>query len=307
MNIFIDANILLAFYGLSRADLGELKNIAKYAKAKRLKLYISDYLKDEVLRNREAVIGQALDKFRSVGKDLTIPNIFHAYKESVALKKIIREYKKIKEALEKEVLEDIRNSSLLADKVIEEYFNSSPISSVTPEVLRAGLDRAQHGKPPGKRGSCGDAVHWEWLLESVPSGKDLMFITNDPDYESGTDPGSLRGYLAEEWKRRKHSSCILYTTLTDFLRKHFPSIKISEDVDKISGKVFLRIPKDLAESDYLRNIMGKPGGFLTITEEMGKNLGALLSSAVAASTSINTGNLGQYLLNKEEPSKKDNE
>jgi predicted nucleic acid-binding protein len=259
MNIFIDTNILLDFYRLSKSDLEELRKIAKLSETKKIKLLVSDYLKDEVYRNREAVIARTVAEFIGTRIELTLPPIFKAYPEYEAISKLIRELKKIKEALLDAIKKDIRKSALVADSVIADLFKSTDIIPVSEDVLRAGIDRTHHAKPPGKRGSCGDSVHWEWLLRSVPKKADLFIISNDKDYESPLQPDKISAYLSEEWRIKKTSKCTLYSSLASFLKDHFPNIKISEEAksvpatEKKSQPAFPSLAHEIANAaiDYL--------------------------------------------------------
>lgn len=235
MNIFIDTNILLDFYRLSKGDLEELRKIAKLSETKKIRLFISDYLKDEVYRNREAVIARSVADFIDKPIELPLPNMFKAYPEYGTISRLLKELKKAKGALLEAVERDIRKSALIADSVIADLFLSTETIPVPEQTMRLGIDRTHHGKPPGKRGSCGDSVHWEWLLLAVPKKEDLSIISNDRDYESPLQADKLSAYLGEEWRLKKASKCTLHSSLSSFLKEHFPNIKISEDIDKVPG------------------------------------------------------------------------
>jgi len=232
MNVFIDTNILLNFYRRSKNELEELRKIAGLSKRQKIRLLISDYLKDEFYRNREGEIARSIKAFENNPTDWSIPNIFTAYPEFAEITEYKKKIEKAKKSLLNTVRRDIKKSALVADTVIEDLFHSSEEHRVVEEVLSLGAARALHRRTPGKRDSCGDAVHWEWLLSIIPKGKDLAIISGDGDFASDLEEDFLSSYLGEEWTRVKGSKCTLYTSLSAFLKGHFPQIKISEDVDE---------------------------------------------------------------------------
>jgi hypothetical protein len=66
----------------------------------------------------------------------------------------------------------------------------------------------QLGNPPGKPGSCGDAVNWEALLQGCPNGEDLELVSEDRDYASPLDDTRMSGAIDDglnaavrEWPR----------------------------------------------------------------------------------------------------------
>jgi hypothetical protein len=66
------------------------------------------------------------------------------------------------------------------------------------------------GNPPGKKGSLGDAINWEALLENVPDGEDLYLIADDRDYFSVLDENKPREFLIREWKEKRESDVFFY-------------------------------------------------------------------------------------------------
>lgn len=270
MNIFIDSNILLDFYRFTKGDLEELRKIARLSKTGRIRLLVSDYLRDEFYRNRENEIARSIKLFESNQTDWSIPNIFTAYPEFIELNKIKNELKKTKIALLDAVRKDIHKSSLIADSVIADLFESAKVHIVSEAILKLGADRAVHARTPGKRGSCGDAVHWEWLLAIMPNNENLTIISEDEDFQSRLYPGVLSSYLSEEWNKKKGSKCKLYTSLSSFLKVHFPKIKIADDVDKIYAAELQIIARQFTEL----NSLTKPAweSMRAIFTEVEKNL-----------------------------------
>lgn len=233
MNLFIDTNILLDFYRLSTGDLEELRKIAKLSSVGKIRLFISDYVKDEYSRNRESVIAAAVEQFRKSRIELQLPNLVRAYSASQELKQIKESFNEKKEMVLENLNEDIQEASLHADSVIKELFESSEIRTVPDEIIKAGIDRSLHSRPPGKRDSYGDAIHWEWLLSISAKGEDFFIVSGDRDYESPLHPGVLSAYLQDEWQKLNASRCILFSSLEAFLMEYFPDIQLADEVDKI--------------------------------------------------------------------------
>ena len=232
MNVFIDANVLLDFYRFSKSDLIELRKIARLSKKGEIRLLISDYLKDEVYRNRENEIARSIKAFEDMPTSWSVPKIFTAYADFSKLTRLLDELEKTKKALLASARKDVQESSHIADSVIAELFRSAEPHVLSEATLKLGVDRAIHSKKPGKRESCGDAVHWEWLKLTVPDKQDLTIISADSDFASPLPPYPLSAYLSDEWKENKSSRCTLFSSLAGFLKKHFPDIKISDEIEK---------------------------------------------------------------------------
>ena len=90
------------------------------------------------------------------------------------------------------------------------------------------------GNPPGKDKKYGDAINWETLLESVPNGEDLFFISADKDYASLYDERLFHPFLSREWENKKQSKIIFFKSLVDFLKKHVKDIELQAENEKDS-------------------------------------------------------------------------
>ena len=92
--------------------------------------------------------------------------------------------------------------------------------------------RLEIGNPPGKRGSLGDALNWEALLQSVPDGEDLYFISDDKDFASPIDRDAFNAFLLDEWAKIKNSNLVFYRNLSAFFKEHFPNISLASELEK---------------------------------------------------------------------------
>jgi len=104
---------------------------------------------------------------------------------------------------------------------------------LTPDqaTLEAARGRVEVGNPPGKRGSIGDAINWECLLVAASDG-DLHLVTGDGDYTSALSKDRVKPYLSKEWEHTKAGEVRLYRRISDFLKEHFPDIKVAAELEK---------------------------------------------------------------------------
>ena len=162
MNVFIDTNILLDFFRLSRGDLDEVQKMIRLWKNQRLNLLISNYLKDEFYRNREKVIAESLSSFSKSAITLHRPHLVRLHFESTELEQLQTKFGHLKESLLSKVIEESRCGNTIADRVIAELFSAAHLPNIEEITIEKGVLRSNLGKPPGKVSSCGDAIHWEW-------------------------------------------------------------------------------------------------------------------------------------------------
>lgn len=80
------------------------------------------------------------------------------------------------------------------------------------DVEKARL-RSELGNPPGKKGSIGDAINWELLLENIPQKTDLYFVSEDGDFASKIDASNFSDFLNDEWIYKKNQNYIFINHL----------------------------------------------------------------------------------------------
>lgn len=182
LNLFIDTNIFLAFYHLTGDDLEELKKLSVLIENGEIVLLLPRHVEDEFLRNREAKIAEAIRKIREQHLNLQFPQICKDYPEYEAMRVSQKEYEEAHAELLKKIDEDITSRKLKADEVIEKLFVLATKIPITEMLISKALLRTQLGNPPGKRGSLGDALNWEALLEATDPGEPLHFVTDDNDF-----------------------------------------------------------------------------------------------------------------------------
>ncbi len=234
MNLFIDTNIFLNFYHYSGEDIEKLGLLHDLiAKAGEIDLFIPNTLSDEFYRNRENKIADALKIFDGLDIKLTIPRLCSGYSEVRDLNQAVKNFKESKEKLRTKLAKDVQNKSLKADTLINSIFSTS-IIQVEEELVNAGKNRFDLGNPPGKDGSYGDAINWEFLLKYVPQKQSLHLISSDSDYASPLEEDDLALFLKEEWESKKSSKIFFYKSLNAFFKKNFPDIILMDDFIKDS-------------------------------------------------------------------------
>lgn len=235
MKVFIDTNMLLDMYHLSGPDLEELRKFVKLIENGKIDLLLPQQVVDEYWRNRESVIADALKRFRETKAQTTIPNIIRTYAEAVELRESAGKVNSMVGELTARARADIENGALKADEIVGELFSAVQVAAIDDEIVTRARRRIELGNPPGKKGSLGDAINWEWLMSNVPADEasPLCVLSADGDYESELVNGQLREFLLREW-HGTHPDCAasLDKSLPEFLEREFPDIKLADEVEK---------------------------------------------------------------------------
>jgi predicted nucleic acid-binding protein len=232
MDLFLDTNIWLSFYHLSSDDLEELRKVSVLIEQRRLVLYLPDQVVDEFWRNRDNKIADAIARFKAEKLNDQFPQICKEYDEYDQMRQAIRQYREAKSRLLDKLLADYSGEQLKADQIIQELFEKAKRIEVTDDVLVQAKRRHDLGNPPGKKDSYGDAVNWECLLASVPSGIDLYFITDDQDYRAVGNQEEFSPFLRREWSTKKDSEVIFFGRLSAFFKAQFPDIQMAAELEK---------------------------------------------------------------------------
>lgn len=219
--LFIDTNIWLSLYDYSKNSFKEFEKLKRDYNM--FKLIITKQVVDEFWRNRDNKIKKILNEFKYEKK--SIPNFVKPYQEYEELKILLKNSEeKFKELLNKIEI-DTDNVETLADKVIQDFFYRVEESD---EVLELAKKRCDKGNPPGKKGSYGDAINWECLLQIVPNGEDIYIVANDGDYQSSLKDKKINLFLKKEWEEKKFSKIYFYTNLPDFFKDQLQNIELEK-------------------------------------------------------------------------------
>jgi predicted nucleic acid-binding protein len=201
MKILIDTNILLELFKLSGSDLDELKKVLKLSEKQKIEILISSQIEDEFWRNRENVIADAIKNLKETKIVSKLPNIVRGYDTYKTLKTTIDTFNMLSKKLEDEVQKDISENKLKADELIKTLFTKNAPQLIDEKIISKAEYRMKVGNPPGKKGSLGDAINWEWLLAKEVSfwEGELIIISADGDFESELNKGKMKEYLMREW------------------------------------------------------------------------------------------------------------
>ncbi|MCA8870123.1 MAG: DUF4935 domain-containing protein [Rhodobacteraceae bacterium] len=231
MNLFIDANIFLDFYHLSGGDIEELKKLVALIEEGDIVLFTSKQLQEEVRRNRDTKIFDALKEFQKASFKVSFPAFCKHYPEYAEIQEALKTANSKHSQLLTKSTGDIKAENLNADTLISDLFSKSKDIPVSQAIFNASINRFRLGNPPGKKKvTMGDEVNWECLIEGVPQIEELHFVSGDGDYASAIFPEELNAFLQSEWKQKKESEICFYKSITDFFKKKFPDIKLASDI-----------------------------------------------------------------------------
>lgn len=233
MNVFVDANILLAFYGLSPRELEELRKLVALIDAGDIVLWLPDNVLDEVERNREKVISEATKPLKESRLRVSLPELSSGLPERQQLEESLQQTQKQHSALLTAVDNAVLSRSLEADKVISQLQSKARVVQMDRSVLEKARERRERRRPPGKADSLGDAINWECLLSALPKSEDIHLVAADSDFRSPLDNTRIRDYLAVDWHRCNGGSAHLYASLGAFSKAHFPALDLATDVPKL--------------------------------------------------------------------------
>ena len=221
INLFIDSNIWLSLYHFTSDDLNQFRKLKKLLNSE-IKLFITEQLVNEVYRNREVKLKEALNKFEKF--DLTFPVFCKGYPQYDDFYLKYRELQKAHQDWLSIINKDIIDYNLQVDKVIYDFFTRDLIIPCDNDIITRAVTRYNIGNPPGKDKSYGDAINWECLLVNVPEKEDLFIITADKDFYSIIDNKRFNHFLEADWTAKKKSSIIVFKSLVDFLDQNFNNI-----------------------------------------------------------------------------------
>ena len=227
-HLFIDTNIWLSLYHFSGADLNQFAKIKDHLDNS-IKLYCTEQVYNELIRNRESKINDSFVKFKL--DKLNYPAFCKSYAEYDEFSKDYSNLIKRLDTWKKLISKDIEENNLPADLLIKELMDKAGIIGCDEYVDKA-IKRYQMGNPPGKNNQYGDAINWECLLSQVPEGNDLYLISADKDYKSILLENNLNPFLEYEWKKIKKTNIYFYTDLISFINTNLKDIQLEDEKTK---------------------------------------------------------------------------
>lgn len=232
LHAFIDTNVYLDFYSFTDAELEELRKLRAAVTTGALKLWTTSQVTNELRRNRETKVADSLSRLAALRPALNVPQMARTLPDFEAFKQARGRFVRQLELLDIELRRQFSADELVADRVLKELLSvadSIPLDDALHERARR---RVEVGNPPGKKGSLGDALNWEALLEAGHGGIDLHVLTADADFVSKMDSERVSDYLASEWRAAKCSEVHLHRRISSFLIAHFPAIELATELEK---------------------------------------------------------------------------
>lgn len=232
LHTFIDTNVFLSLYAYTDDNIEELKKIIELIKNNELKLYIPVVVNQEFNRNRDRKILESLGNLEKFSTSLSIPRFMEHHDESKEIRELLKEVTKKRAALVEKARAEIVGQTLAADQLFLELREAASLFSITDAMDKAARLRLERGNPPGKDGSLGDRLNWEFLLAKVPDGQDIHIVSRDKDFASPWGAEVPNSFLSGEWATIRHGKLHLYAGLKSFVKAHFPDIVLATDVEK---------------------------------------------------------------------------
>ncbi len=213
-HLLIDTNVLLSFYAFTQDDLTRLEKLVKWAESRDTEVLTTDQIKAEYLRNRGGKIAESVKQLLSQRLDFQFPRLCDPYPEADQLRGLAREYSQLHRDLITKINQETQAKQLRADKILDTFFSKAATLATTDAILERARLRFECGNPPGKRGSLGDAINWEALLDHAPKGA-VTVVTDDADYYSVFDSSQPHEFLLAEWKEQVGGDIAFVRHLSD--------------------------------------------------------------------------------------------
>lgn len=232
LHVFVDTNIFLSLYAYTDDKIEELRKLIALIREDQLKLYLTSLVNQEFNRNRDNKILEAMGSFEKFSTALSLPRFMEHYPEAEDLRSLLKEVSKKHKLIIQKSKAEIADLDLAADKLFKEIREVATLGAITDAMDKAGRQRLERNNPPGKSGSLGDRLNWEYLLKTVPDRCDLHIISKDKDFASPWGESIPHSFLKLEWDAVKNGNLFLYGSLRSFASQHFPEIQLASDAPK---------------------------------------------------------------------------
>jgi hypothetical protein len=231
MNIFIDTSALLEFYLFPKDQVVVVDHLATVTEKGLATLLLPDQVKKEFWKNREGKIDKAIKEFASISILERAPAIIREHPDFAPLQEAVR----IADTKHRDLVNALRNAAreedTSIDKLMVRLFAAATNLEASPETITRAMARKERGLPPGKKGSIGDELNWETLLEFAPDA-DVAIVSQDGDYASDANKSDIRKYLEVEWHNKKKGKASLYPRVSALIAAHFPGAESAADIEK---------------------------------------------------------------------------
>jgi hypothetical protein len=231
-HIFIDANIFVQFFEMSKESISELEMLVTLIKSDEATLWMPKQAQREFWKNREKNIHKYLrdfDKHKALG---AAPLLLREHERFKELDDLAKKTDALKAELTQSLKGQLSDESTAADHIIRELFEAATSIDTDDEALfRTAFRRAQCHIPPGKKDDLGDRLNWVALLEKLPFSADLHIIADDVDYKSDAS-SDIHPYLKKEWATKNKGDVILWGRISKFIAQTFPDADNAKDFER---------------------------------------------------------------------------
>jgi predicted nucleic acid-binding protein len=141
ITLFVDTNILLSFYHLTSEDLEELRKLLALIDTGKIKLVLTEQVKDEFKRNRAAKIADALKKLHEIRFTANCPAFAKEYTEYSELRTLLNKAGKKHAELVEIVTADAEEGALKADALVADLFKKATVIPVSDDIFSDAFKR----------------------------------------------------------------------------------------------------------------------------------------------------------------------
>ncbi len=216
--VFIDSSAFLKMYSYNYDFSKNLKEILKLIEGKKIKLILTKQVLDEIEREREKRLGEFMGKLSKWKESiLNIPPFCEEIPPAKAIKNLSKR-------LYENLLDKAKKETLNVDIIFKKICKKCEIIPVDSRIFEEAKKRYDMGNPPGKRQireSYGDSINWIILMERIPKGESLYFISADKDFSSELDDSIFSLFLSKEIYSKKKSKVVYYSSISGFLKEEF--------------------------------------------------------------------------------------
>lgn len=233
--VFIDTNVFLAFYEVTKDDLEKLTEAFKLAAEQEIQFVTTQQVKSEFARRRSAIVAKSLEHF----SELRVPALPAMAKGIAQMEAFVQARKNVAQchkSLANALIASAREGALDADKAVQNLLTVSMDITPTEDMVGKAALRIDCGNPPGKRGSLGDAINWECLLNTKKIDGDLIIVSQDRDFRDPLAKQEIDTFLRDEWKTKRGTEVTLFHSLSDFIKEYFGHVDI-KSFEQVDAKV----------------------------------------------------------------------
>ncbi len=222
-HIFIDTNIYLSLYELTKSDLKKFETILQKIEDGNIALLLPDIVKTEFYNNRERILKTTLDQLEAYKNSVSNQPISKIIYNPKSKKKINEAIKLFSTTIESEIKKfqtDALDNKLEVDIFIEKLFGKSILLSKQPDTVQKARERKELGAHPLSDKNINDQLIWEMLLKYNDSiFTNLYFVGVDGDFKCQLDGKRFNLQLHKEWKEKTKGTVTLFTDLASISKE----------------------------------------------------------------------------------------